>query len=103
MDLSKINNIAYVRTAYSKLVNGLKRVNVANQAIKEAENAVLVYTTTSTLGISDVTKQIQAINLYTESLMKRADAYLETKKAESNLIKATLVSPYSQLIQSNLF
>ena len=95
--------MAFVRTSYSKFSNGSKRISIANQAIREAENAVLVYTTTSKLGISDVTKQIQAINLYTESVIKRADAYLETKIAESNLIKATLVSPYTQLIQSNLF
>ena len=100
---SKINNAAFVRTAYSKLVNGFKRINIANQAIREAENAVLVYNTTSTLGISDITKQIQAINLYTESVMKRSDVYLDIKIAESNLMKATLFSPYSKLIQSNLF
>jgi len=85
--------LANVKKSYEALIGNQLRVEVSEQAVKESENAALVLKTIASLGIADITQQVQTIDLYGRAVINLAEAINDANIAKIELYRYTSTLP----------
>jgi len=99
----QLNTTSIIKAAFEGLSNNLLRIKIANEAVKQAENANLVFETVSKLGVINVTQRVQAISLYSQSVIELAKASLDAKNAELLLYRYTYTLPENSPVREKLY
>ena len=85
--------LGFVRSAYSTLMAEKLGINYARNGVKSAKNNLLVLTTVSNYGLTNITTNIQSLDLYRDSVDELADSLIQSNLALNNLYRYTSIWP----------
>lgn len=90
-----------VRNSYNGLVNQTINLEATERSVENAAISLIVYKQRFIAGISDTTPFIQALNLYTTSIISRSTVKTNLIRDYVNLLRATATWPKSFEISLN--